>query len=295
MPSDKFTPNVDDPPIPMFQPSVNGELRWGRVGTVRVQPISRFESLCRLFQFAHHHRVQSGRIDPQPSQMHFSVLQLFPPFSRTWSAEAHGCLIGAATLVLWSLAGLPSSAVFGGAYAAVRREGRKVAEASFLTCSHLRRARVRNVTTKLVTSALSWAASAGVDDLYVVSDGNNLSFWCNRLGFEVVQAEERTLKSSNNILIRLDVRSLRTGARSPCTMLAHLQFGEVPFSDAPEASHALREEDVACLLLNRPDLCAELTDSQRAMLRYMFPNALWLAERCNLFSARTSLIELSAR
>jgi hypothetical protein len=261
---------------------------WAPLSGTVIRAVSRFETLCEAFRLAHDHRVRSGLIAPHPSRMDFTVYQLFPFFSKSWAAYVGGRMVGTGTVAVHTPAGLPSSGKFGSSFSRMRRAGRTAAEGSILVCNHFCRSRVRSITLALVATEIDWALAVGVDEFYTVANRGQVPFLRDKIGFEMIEEAEGP-GGHPAVLLRLDLKAFHSREDVPSgTRTAGLPLGwRRHFSSrSPHDSIQLAEEEVALLLLSRPEFKVGLTSAQRGMLRSCFPNALWIAERNHLFCPR---------
>lgn len=251
---------------------------------ITVTPSNSYPALCAAFRFVHDLYVEKGLITPHPSGMCFDLFQLLPYFSKTWMADVGSHLGGVATTVFHSPAGLPSSEAFADALARLRRSGRSLAEGVIAARTVGGRSLVHEVLLELLAPGVDWAQGNGADDYLVVQSRENLSFWCDKLGFDVF-AEQEGENVRDRYLLRLDLRALSSGRQTFKQKLRQALAG--PRASFEGGAYPLTEEEAALLLLRNSDVLSGMTSAQRTLLKHCFPNAVWVAERSALFILRT--------
>ncbi len=148
-----------------------------------VGPADSFARLCEAFRLVYFEYLRWGYVASDPSEMRFSAFQLLP-VSATFVAVASGRVVGTASFVVASSAGLPSSGVFGDLFDSLAAEGRLVTEATMLASVASGSAGVRRTPLRVMPWALAWALAQGADDLCVVVNPRHVDFWSHALGFE---------------------------------------------------------------------------------------------------------------
>ena len=146
------------------------------------RPVRTFSELCAAFTMVHDNYVASGYMTPHSSGMRDTALQLLP-VSTTWIAIYGNEIIGTGTVVAYSPAGLPSSAVFADHFRAPRSKGRTVAEATLLACRSHSEANAVSIICAILSRVVHFSR---IDDFCVVADPKHLSFWHEVLGFEIL-------------------------------------------------------------------------------------------------------------
>ncbi len=157
--------------------------------------------------------------------------------------------------------------------------GRQVAEATMLACTDALGTRANSISVKLIRRGLLWSLASGIDDWCVVVNPKHVKFWHQTLGLEIL-GESRPcghVLGHPGILLRLPLREIRSGEIRPCPLLELPEPGEFP--SEPEEGYELTAEEIAALLVRRPEILRKLTLSQWALLRQYCPGALWLAEQ----------------
>ena len=130
-------------------------------------------------------------------------------------AMENGELLGAVRLVMDSTKGLPMERVFQEAINQLRKQGRKLAEASTLVVAGVQSGSSHRLWVKLCRALWEEAEARHIDDLCVAVTQNHLSFY-ERLLFERI-GEGRRYESLNGILaypLRLRVAEVRVRHKS---------------------------------------------------------------------------------
>ncbi|NJL30914.1 MAG: hypothetical protein HC898_04395 [Phycisphaerales bacterium] len=140
-----------------------------------VSRVSNLMELKHAYHLVHDTFVHQGYILPNPSGMRLRSYEAVPE-TATFVARAAGQIVGVIGLVFDSPdMGLPSDDVFGDEINQLRRQGRKVAEVTNLAVSPDFRA--TRAFMELSRAIWAYAASHGVDDLFIsISAGHSLFF-----------------------------------------------------------------------------------------------------------------------
>ncbi|MBN2331034.1 MAG: hypothetical protein JXC85_04400 [Candidatus Aenigmarchaeota archaeon] len=137
------------------------------------------------------------------------------PDTTHFVAMESGELLGAVRLVLDSIKGLPMERVFPEAIKKLRKQGRKVAEASTLVVAEGPSGSSRKLWMKLCRTLWMEAEARHIDDLCIAVTQNHVGFY-KRLLFENM-GRGRHYKSLNGILaypLRVCVSGVRTSHKS---------------------------------------------------------------------------------
>lgn len=252
---------------------------------VRIGVAKSFLEIYQSFRVAHDQYCRSGYMEPDRSGLRFFLRDLLST-SYIFVAVEDGEVIGTITGILHSSAGLPCSSVFPDEIDKRIRIGRQLMEASKLACvphdaKNMRGAKVAaSIPTELLRCAFYWGMARNADDWFVVVNPTHQNFYQRKLGFTLI-AEERAcshVSSAPGVLLGIDLSLVRSGENiSKQTYTTFLAT-----SIAQENiihRHQLNEEEVVCLLLEKPDALLAATRNECQALIQEFPRTLRLLER----------------
>lgn len=171
------------------------------------------DELQAIFRLRYESYLRKGYICPNPDGI---MLDEWDESSATTHIVAigNGQVIGAVRLVTDSPKGLPMERVFPEAIRHLRKQGRKVAEASTLV-AEVRSDSARKLWVKLCKALWEEAEARRIDDLCIAVTKNHLGFY-ERLLFERI-GEGRRYEYLNGILaypLRLRVAEVRVRHKS---------------------------------------------------------------------------------
>jgi hypothetical protein len=235
---------------------------------LRVGFAAGFPELCAAFQLVQERYVDSGYMDPHNSGMRYSIYNLLPT-ARTLVAVRDQEVVGTASVVLDSAAGLPSDEIFMAEFDRLRAAGRVLAEAGMFACDSAADGTSGIVNMRLISAGFPWAMGMGIDDLCLVVNPKHLSFYQRVLGFERLSDAKSCayVKEAPGILLHLDFRGLRQGGKAPTSRLAKiLRAPPGPI----ECEYRLSAEDAILLLLERPEILSSALPAQRKMLMDLY-------------------------
>ncbi len=185
------------------------------------------DELEAIFRLRYDSYLRKGYIPSNPDGI---MLDEWDELSTTihFVSIENGELIGAVRLVMDSTKGLPMERVFPEAIRLLRKQDRKVAEASTLVVADVQSGSSRRLWVKLCRTLWEEAESRHIDDLCVAVTQNHLGFY-KRLLFEKI-GKGRHYKSLNGILaypLRVRVAEVRirhksTGSNHDQSLRRHL-------------------------------------------------------------------------
>jgi hypothetical protein len=245
-------------------------------GSIRIGPATSVRSLCQAFGLVYREYLRCGYLEPDAIEMRYSLLNVLPT-SKTFVAQAGGRVVGTATLVVSSPAGLPSSEVFSQVFKELERSGRKVAEATMFSVDATI-PRANTLALRIMPWLLAWAVSQLVEDICVVVNPRHVRFWERTLGFARV-GEPKTCNhvcGHPGLLLRLPIDELLDGRSQATTATRCKGIERMPATREVCSGYRLRDADVLSLLARRPTILHSLTPGQWACLRRHHPHAAHL-------------------
>lgn len=172
------------------------------------------DELNAIFRLRYESYLRKGYISPNPQGIMVDEWDELSPTTHFIATE-NDRVIGAVRLIMDSTKGLPMERVFPEAIKSLRKQGRKVAEASTLVVAEVRSDSTRKLWVKLCRTLWEKAEARHIDDICIAVTHNHLGFY-KRLLFESMGKSE-PYKSLNSILaypLRLRVAEVRIRHRS---------------------------------------------------------------------------------
>lgn len=234
--------------------------------SLEVSLASSYHELCGAFSLVHDRYVDLGYMEPHESAMRYGPLQLLP-FSRTFVSKCNGRVVGTASVVLDSDAGLPSDSLFNVNYAQLRKAGRRIAEGTMFACSAEVGARGQLLNLALIRSVFWWCVAHHVDSICVVVNPRHLFFYTRMLGFVEISNLARCsyVNGAAGHLLHFDLKGFLEGSVDIAP--AALKYFEYRDSDGSylPVDYDLPAEDVAALISLRPEILQEMNRAQRRL------------------------------
>lgn len=179
-----------------------------------VRKASGQDELEAIFRLRYDSYLRKGYIPSNPDGIMLDEWDELSTTTHFVSIE-NGELIGAVRLVMDSTKGLPMERVFPEAIRLLRKQDRKVAEASTLVVAEVQSGSSHRLWVKLCRALWEEAEARHIDDLCVAVTQNHLGFY-KRLLFESM-GKGRHYKSLNGILaypLRVRVAEVRVRHKS---------------------------------------------------------------------------------
>lgn len=179
-----------------------------------IREVSRQDELQAIFQLRYESYLRKRYISPNPDGIMLDEWDELPTTTHFVAME-NNALLGAVRLVMDSTEGLPMERVFPEEIRLLRKQGRKVAEASTLVVAEVQSYSGHKLWVKLCKALWEEAEARHIDDLCVAVTQNHLGFY-KRLLFESM-GRGRHYKSLNGILaypLRVRVAEVRIRHKS---------------------------------------------------------------------------------
>lgn len=231
--------------------------------SLEVSLASSYRELCGAFSLVHDRYVDFGYMKPHKSAMRYGPLQLLP-FSRTFVSKCKGRVVGTASVVLDSDAGLPSDSLFNLKYAQLRKAGRRIAEGTLFACSAKVGPRGQLLNLALLRSVFRWCIAHHVDSICVAVNPKHLFFYTRMLGFVELSNHGRCsyVNGAAAHLLHFDLKGFLEGSVE-VTPTAQKYF---EYRDSDEScfsvGYNLPAEDAAALISLRPEILKEMNRAQ---------------------------------
>lgn len=168
------------------------------------------DELKAVFRLRYDSYLRKGCISPNPDGIMFDEWDELP-ITTHFVAMERDQIVGAVRLIMDSAKGLPMERVFPEAVGQLRKQSRKVAEASTLVVADVQFDSSRRLWVILCKALWEEAEARRIDDLCVAVTQNHLGFY-KRLLFESMGKSKR-YKSLNSILaypLRVRVAEVRS-------------------------------------------------------------------------------------
>ena len=245
---------------------------WGDLNYIG--PVRSFDHLCQAFSLVHNNYVQLGYMKPHTTGMRYSVYEILPT-SMTFVSVRDGRVTGTLTTVLDSMAGIPLENVFNDRLEALRRCGATAAEATMFACAHGSQGFANRALCSLMQYSFSWCCLYGVTDLCIVVNPCHRRFWQQAVKFEVLEETRscRHVRGNPGVLLRLDIKATLQGRLAETSIIRKLRSAS-PDPRLYIDNYLLSDADVARLLGGRPEIEANLTRHQRAMMERYYGDAM---------------------
>ncbi len=235
-------------------------------------PASSFAELCQAFNLIHDRYVASGYMKPHPSSMRYSFFHLLPS-SLVFIAAQGKQVIGTATVVKNSSAGLPSKLLFPQQFRDFENTGRSLAEGCKFACDASTSPDGKLVSMQLLKAIFGWCTTNAIDDLCLVVNPKHVEFYERLLGFEHRGSSKKcpNVSGAEGILLHLDVKAVlsQTVCLAPLTRkLSKMQFEPESSRD----SYRLTPANVGFLLKKHPEILEHASPQQLDTLEAVYTN-----------------------
>ena len=232
-----------------------------------------FKQRCAAWSIVYNEYQRSGLIDPHPSGMWFTLLDLLPS-SVTFIATEGSALIGTIGAVICTAAGMPAGKAFDDDFERLQIDGHLLCECTKLAGDSTRPGPGREVPLRLMASAIVWCRFFGVDNLFGVAHPRHTASWRRVFGF-VESSLARPVShvaDSPGVLLHVDLRSIFTRRKEMpdrgIRMVRESLRSEVPF----RYPHRVTLKELNYLLELRPELWRDASPATRMVIARAYPN-----------------------
>jgi hypothetical protein len=153
--------------------------------TVAVRLAQARDEYERAFRLVYDTYRAVGYAAENPFGIRYSPFFGLPESRTAIAASANHQVVGTVSLVADSAGGVPMETAFADEVNALRRAGRRVAEAVSIVVSNQCRVRTPAVYFALTRFIVQYARFRGIDDLVIAVNPRHERFYCNRLGFQL--------------------------------------------------------------------------------------------------------------
>ena len=221
-----------------------------------VAQVQRFEHLLEAYHLVYNEYLRCGYIQKNEAELHFSRLQLAPVNQTFAAVDNSDKVVGTGSVVLKTGLGLPSSSVFGEELELIGRFGRRVAEATLLSCVDQPNIRANEISLQLIRVTLGWCVARDVSHYCVVVNPKHVRFWEDTLGFQMVGESKPCghVRGAPGLLLVLNLDKLLHGDPHVTPVMQNEILSRwIPPEQFP-CDYSLDPEEITELLMLRPDL-----------------------------------------